>query len=142
MSNYHDHYHNGVLCADKRCESKESTDTRVPEILISDNSIDAQHDSSGRCAHNIPHYMPCALCAAEHGRAAVVNHPSHYGGDTTYEAIKVIEAWELTFNTGNAVKYICRAGHKDPSISKHIEDLEKSREYLRFEVERLKRQKV
>jgi hypothetical protein len=24
-----------------------------------------------------------------------VHHPAHYGGDGTYEAIKVIEAWEL-----------------------------------------------
>jgi len=27
-----------------------------------------------------------------------VNHPPHYGGDTTYEAIKVIEAWGLGFH--------------------------------------------
>src|ERR1051326_1130308 len=32
-----------------------------------------------------------------------VDHPSHYGGDTTYEAVKVIEAWELKFNLGNVV---------------------------------------
>jgi len=30
-----------------------------------------------------------------------VNHPSHYGGkDNTYEAIKVIEAWDLDFCLG------------------------------------------
>ena len=33
-----------------------------------------------------------------------VNHPAHYGGDTTYEAIKVIEAWSLGFCLGNTVK--------------------------------------
>ena len=39
----------------------------------------------------------------------MVNHPDHYGGkDNPYEAIKVIEAWDLNFNTGNAVKYIAR----------------------------------
>lgn len=27
-----------------------------------------------------------------------VNHPSHYGGDTTYEVIKVINAWGLGFD--------------------------------------------
>ena len=41
-----------------------------------------------------------------------VNHPQHYGGDTTYETIKVIEAWALDFCLGNAVKYISRAGKK------------------------------
>ena len=43
-----------------------------------------------------------------------VNHPQHYGGeDNPYEAIKVIDAWELGFSLGNTVKYISRAGKKD-----------------------------
>lgn len=45
-------------------------------------------------------------------REEKVDHPAHYGGDTTYEAIKVIEAWGLNFHLGNAVKYICRMGAK------------------------------
>jgi len=33
--------------------------------------------------------------------------PLHYGGkDNPYEAIKVIDAWDLDFNLGNVVKYI------------------------------------
>lgn len=43
-----------------------------------------------------------------------IDHPSYYGSDTTYETIKVIEAWQLDFCLGNAVKYISRAGKKDP----------------------------
>jgi len=36
-----------------------------------------------------------------------INHPQHYGGkDNPYEAIKVIEAWGLNYNLGNALKYI------------------------------------
>lgn len=65
-----------------------------------------------------------------------VNHPSHYGGDTTYEAIKVIEAWELGFCLGNTVKYISRAGKKSPD--KTIEDLEKAAWYLDREIKQLK----
>lgn len=66
----------------------------------------------------------------------LVDHPSHYGGaDNPYEAIKVIEAWELGFHLGNAVKYIARAGRKDPS--KTVEDLRKARWYLDREIERL-----
>ena len=35
----------------------------------------------------------------------MVDHPNHYGGeDNPYEAIKVIEDWDLGFNLGNAVK--------------------------------------
>lgn len=58
----------------------------------------------------------------------VVNNPKHYGGDTTYEAIKVIEAWELNFHLGNVVKYISRAGKKD--LTKTKEDLLKAKWYL------------
>jgi len=55
-----------------------------------------------------------------------VNHPAHYGGNTTYEAIKVIEAWNLGFCLGNALKYICRATYK----GNQLEDLQKARWYL------------
>ena len=68
------------------------------------------------------------LRASEAALAEAVNHPEHYGGDTTYEAIKVIEAWGLGFHDGNAVKYICRSGKKDPA--KRLEDLKKARWYL------------
>lgn len=60
-----------------------------------------------------------------------VNHPSHYGGsDNPYEAIKVIEAWNLGFNLGNTVKYVARAEHKGATI----QDLEKARWYLDREI--------
>lgn len=62
-----------------------------------------------------------------------VNHPDHYGGkDNPYEARKVIRAWGLGFNLGNVVKYISRAGKKDPN--KHIEDLKKAVFYLQDEI--------
>lgn len=64
-----------------------------------------------------------------------VNHPAHYGGaDNPYEAIKIIEAWSLGFNLGNAVKYIARAGKKGPAL----EDLKKAAWYLNREIERTK----
>lgn len=64
-----------------------------------------------------------------------VNHPAHYGGgDNLYEAIKVIEAWELGFCLGNAVKYIARAGKKSPDV---LTDLRKAAWYLNREIERL-----
>lgn len=63
-----------------------------------------------------------------------VEHPQHYGGsDNPYEAIKVIEAWmdpeaSYGFCVGNALKYICRAGHKDGNSLE--QDLEKAVWYL------------
>jgi Protein of unknwon function (DUF3310) len=55
-----------------------------------------------------------------------INHPAHYGGDTTYEAIKVIEAWSLGFHLGNVLKYIRRADEKGT----HLTNLKKARWYL------------
>jgi hypothetical protein len=64
-----------------------------------------------------------------------VNPPEHYGGDRVYEAIKVIEAWELDFCLGNVVKYVSRAGKKDPT--KELEDLEKAKWYLQRRIDQL-----
>ena len=61
-----------------------------------------------------------------------VNHPTHYGGESNpYEAIKVIEAWELGFNLGNVVKYVSRAGKKGDTL----EDLHKAAWYLNREIQ-------
>lgn len=57
-------------------------------------------------------------------------NPPHYRVGDTYETIKVIEAWRLGYNTGNAVKYISRAGHK----GSYVEDLKKARWYLDREI--------
>jgi hypothetical protein len=66
----------------------------------------------------------------------MVNHPNHYGGaDNVYEAIKVIDAWNLGFALGNTVKYISRAGKKDPS--KELEDLKKAMFYLQHHINKL-----
>jgi hypothetical protein len=62
----------------------------------------------------------------------LIDHPQHYGGeDNTYEAIKVIEAWELDFHLGNVIKYISRAGKKGSKI----EDLKKAHWYMNRAVE-------
>lgn len=66
-----------------------------------------------------------------------INHPDYYGGEENpYEAIKVIEAWDLGFRLGNTVKYISRAGKKDHSAT--LQDLEKAAWYLNREINNLK----
>lgn len=66
-----------------------------------------------------------------------VNHPAHYNA-SKYEVIDIIEGnnWGEGFNRGNAVKYILRAGKKNPD--KEIEDLEKARWYIDREIQRLR----
>lgn len=62
-----------------------------------------------------------------------VNHPKHY---TAYKNIEVIQLTEqLNFCRGNAVKYIARAGLKNPDSE--IEDLQKAVWYIQREIERL-----
>lgn len=80
-----------------------------------------------------------AWCTSQLLRPIVdmVNHPPHYkqGG---IETIDVIEAWELGFCLGNAVKYISRAGKKN--AAKTLEDLKKARWYLDREISRLEQE--
>lgn len=62
-----------------------------------------------------------------------VVHPSHY---TAYKGLEVIQLTEqMNFNRGNAVKYIARAGLKDPDSE--IQDLEKAAWYINREIARL-----
>ena len=66
-----------------------------------------------------------------------VSHPSHYANGWSNGA-EVIDLTEhLPFCAGNVVKYVCRAGRKDPD--KYIEDLEKAQWYLDREIARIKR---
>lgn len=72
-----------------------------------------------------------------------VNHPSHYTDGpacpacgATIECITVVQ--RMNFNVGNAVKYLWRAGKKDPK--KHIEDLRKAAWYATKEADRLEQE--
>lgn len=63
-----------------------------------------------------------------------VTHPAHYT-DGKIEVIDFIEDKNLNYHRGNAVKYIARAGKKDPA--KEIEDLQKASWYINREIDRL-----
>jgi hypothetical protein len=54
----------------------------------------------------------------------MVDHPDHY--NKGIETIDYIESWSMDFSTGNVVKYVTRAKHKD----KPLEDLKKAKWYL------------
>lgn len=71
-----------------------------------------------------------------------VNHPSHYTWLKEKCGIEVIDITRhLDFNTGNAVKYLLRAGHKEDaaltSLEKEIEDLKKAAWYINDKVKML-----
>ena len=77
----------------------------------------------------------CKNCDLVYRPTDNVNHPSHYT-DGKIEVIDFIEDKGLNYHRGNAVKYISRAGKKNPV--KEIEDLQKAAWYINREIERLK----
>ena len=60
-----------------------------------------------------------------------VNHPSHYTSGKI-EVIDFIDDQQLSYEKGNVIKYICRAGKKD--AAKEIEDLKKAAWYIQREI--------
>ena len=68
-----------------------------------------------------------------------VNHPKHYTSHPSgIEAIEVTR--HMNFNTGNAIKYLWRAGIKNEDA--HIQDLEKALFYVKDEIRRLQHDKL
>lgn len=64
--------------------------------------------------------------------ADTVDHPWHYNEHPSgVECIDIVE--HFTFNVGNAVKYLWRAGLKNALL----EDLKKARWYIDREIQRL-----
>lgn len=67
-----------------------------------------------------------------------VKHPAHYT-DGKIEVIDFIEDKGFDFCLGNAIKYISRAGKKDPD--KKIEDLQKAIWYINREISQISKPK-
>jgi hypothetical protein len=84
-----------------------------------------------QCAYTDTHPKP----EVENPVNDPVNSPSHY---TAYKGLEIIDLTEqMNFNRGNAVKYIARAGLKNPTRDAEIEDLKKARWYIDREIARL-----
>lgn len=64
-----------------------------------------------------------------------VNHPAHYNSGRI-EVIEALEDWNLPFHEANAVKYIARAGKKNPDT--FVQDLQKAIWYLNRKIEVVK----
>jgi len=67
---------------------------------------------------------------------STVDHPTYYQGKK-YEAIDIIEDYNLDFHLGNAIKYILRAGKKDDKLK----DLNKAIWYLQRVCQNLDKEK-
>lgn len=78
--------------------------------------------------------IPEGLQVCKSCEDGVVNQPSHYT-DGNIEVIDFIEDKKLGFCLGNAIKYISRAGKKDPN--KEVEDLKKANWYINRRIKEL-----
>lgn len=70
----------------------------------------------------------------------VTEHPLRYGGDTTYECIKVLQNWMPEeqykgFLRGTILKYLCRLGNKD----EELQELKKAEFYLKKLIEKVEK---
>jgi hypothetical protein len=61
--------------------------------------------------------------------------PQHYQAGEN-DVIAFCQHHKINFSLGNVIKYVTRAGKKDPT--KELEDLLKAREYLDREIEKVK----
>ena len=61
------------------------------------------------------------------------NKPQHYK-TSGIDVIDICKLYDLNFNRGNILKYVCRAGKKDDEVK----DLEKALDYLNRELKYLK----
>tara|TARA_R110002020_G_scaffold1878_1_gene8590 strand:- start:2316 stop:2534 length:219 start_codon:yes stop_codon:yes gene_type:complete len=58
----------------------------------------------------------------------------HYITEQGFDVIDIAKAYDLNFNRGNVIKYLCRAGKKNSEIR----DLEKALDYLEKEIKHLR----
>ena len=62
----------------------------------------------------------------------------HYVSDNeNYDIIDFAKDYNLNFNRGNIIKYVCRAGKK----LDEIDDLEKAKDYLEREITYLRKKR-
>lgn len=59
----------------------------------------------------------------------------HYDNGKGYDLIDVAKDFDLNFNMGNVLKYICRAGKKYDNSE--LQDLKKAMDYLQREIDYL-----
>ena len=93
-------------------------------------------DTAGLCCFKNRPTAWCLEIADKGTQPDSVNHPSHYTSGKI-EVIDFIEDKELGFHLGNAVKYISRAGRKNPD--KIVEDLQKAVWYINREIQILEK---
>lgn len=93
--------------------------------------VACQFEFSSRAA--LEGHLPCVKQLPGPVKYDSVNHPAHYTRGTI-EVIDFILDQQLDYLLGQVVKYVARAGYKDPSTKK--QDLQKAEFYLKRAIDR------
>jgi len=135
----------GRTCGDDGCTGKIVRRENHPDVAEPGKTV-----TCPGCKSEVVAYMTCSECKEDYcdkcdlnhdvfhnaKEKEAVDHPDHYGGkDNLYEAIKIMKATMSDeefrgFCKGSAIKYLVRAGKKDPE--KIVEDYNKAAWYLRY----------
>lgn len=92
-------------------------------VLIAYHSPTYISHKCGACENEWNEYITIAIKASEND---AVSHPKHYANGMTTEVECIMFTRWMSFDLGNAFKYIWRAGHKD----NFIQELDKALWYL------------
>jgi hypothetical protein len=117
-----------IVYMTKKNMKEDKPDARLPNLKPTKEYSYAWVDTN-QLDESAKDALASQLVTMEEPQPDPVNHPYHYkvGG---IETIDFIEAKELNYNMGNAVKYISRADHK----GNKKQDLEKAVWYLNREL--------
>jgi len=113
--------------------------SECPECIMADMNVGKLSNIPMRgCAETLRSALekegPVLHGTTPHVDVDPVNHPPHYNAHPSgIECIEVIR--HMTFNLGNAVKYIWRADHKHATV----QDLKKAIWYIEDEIKRLEK---
>lgn len=132
--NYQLIFRSEQLCAEEHgcenCSHVEKSEFEEPCVRCKGTALPDSEEFKNR-----PNLWTDGVRFPTHKTDDPVNHPSHYTKGKI-EVADFIADQKLNFDRGNAVKYVCRAGSKDPS--KEIQDLEKAIWYINHEIKMLK----
>ena len=126
-----------ILICKKLSETAETAETADPvgfseTCLVSSNIVSLSSSFSSDDEDSMPSAKDMGI-------------PSYYIGRNGYEARKVVANFDLSYNIGTATTYLLRCGKKKENgmsdKDKHIEDINKAINHLKFEISKLQDEK-
>lgn len=126
-----------VLAVDARNIIEHLLDTNGNKSDKENVSEESKDEDKGK---SVKIKVTASTTSKEDNKSSSVKDTSHYKSvDGTTTVQDVINMFDLNWNRGNILKYVIRAGRKNPD--KEVEDLLKAQEYLTYEINRIMSEK-